>query len=498
MQSRAVMDEAEMVAQAYEAVSGEVDAHLPIVSGALPPGLAGVLYRNGPGRLQVGPDRYGHPFDGDGMVVRLEIGDGRVHYRNRYVRTREFREEERAGRMLYRGFGSNIPGGLSRNLLRIRFKNAANTNVIWHGRSLLALWEGGLPHRLDPRTLETVDRYDYAGRLRPAGGLLDRLLAPELPYAAHPTIDPDTGELWSFGTLLGAQPKLMLYRVSPGGVMAKPESVALDRLSFVHDYVLTRKWRIFFLTPVAFDIPKALLGVNTPVGSISQAEGAPTTVLMVPREGGPPVVVETDPCFVFHFVSGHEERAENDGAEEETGRVIVYGLRMDNFPGGSVDLSNPRALAGLEYPPPLLTRFVLDPIRRTVSEERLTERPAELPVIPEGRATHPHRFTWATAKDDDTPMPVYRAIVKFDLVTGQERVKNFGLALPSEPLMVPRPGATAEDDGWLLVIVYQAADHRSELHVLDAGNLDTVCVAELPHHVPPGFHGSFVHADDAG
>jgi len=484
MQSRAVMDEAEMVARAYEAVSGEVDAHLPVIEGALPDGLAGVLYRNGPGRLGVGQDRYGHPFDGDGMIARFEIGRGRVHYRNRYVRTREFLEEEAAGRMLYRGFGSNLPGGLPRNLLRIRFKNAANTSVILHGGSLLALWEGGLPHRLDPATLETLDRYDYGGRLR-ATGLLERVVTPELPFAAHPTVDPDTGELWSFGTLLGAQPKLMLYRVSRNGVMQKPRTVNLDGLSFVHDFVLTPRWQVFFLTPVTFDVPRALLGVDTPVDSIRSDEGAPTRVLLVPRGDGEPIQLDADPNFVFHFANGFEEA---------DGRVVVDGLRMDGFPGGSVDLSDPSALAGIEYPPPLLTRFVIDPVRRTVSEERRTERPGELPIVHPAHVTKRHRYVWATAKDDDTPLPVYRAVARWDLETGEERVHNFGLALPGEPIMVPRPGATDEDDGWLLVVVYRAEDHRSELQILDARSLDTVCRAELPHHVPPGFHGSFVPA----
>ena len=61
-----------------------------------------------------------------------------------------------SGRMLYRGFGTNLPGGFFANALRMRFKNAANTSVVWHGGKLLALWEGGLPHRLDPTTLDTL------------------------------------------------------------------------------------------------------------------------------------------------------------------------------------------------------------------------------------------------------------------------------------------------------------------------------------------------------
>ena len=51
----------------------------------------------------------------------------------------------------------------------------------------------------------------------------------------------------------------------------------------------------------------------------------------------------------------------------------------------------------------------------------------------------------------------------------------------------------AEDDGWLLSLVYSAPEHRSRLVVLDARDVesDPVAVAHLRHHVPLGFHGTF-------
>ena len=43
----------------------------------LPAHLAGVLCRNGSGRIRVGSKRYGHWFDGDGIVSKLTI-DGKT------------------------------------------------------------------------------------------------------------------------------------------------------------------------------------------------------------------------------------------------------------------------------------------------------------------------------------------------------------------------------------------------------------------------------------
>ena len=142
------------------------DVPLELVEGALPPDLVGTLLRNGNGHFEQHGVLYDHLFDGDGMVARFRFDGQRVIYRNRYVRTDEFVAEEAAGRMLYRSFGTNLPGGLRANFGKTQFKNTANTSLIAHGGHLLALWEGGLPHALDPDSLATLGRFDYGGVLR--------------------------------------------------------------------------------------------------------------------------------------------------------------------------------------------------------------------------------------------------------------------------------------------------------------------------------------------
>jgi hypothetical protein len=62
-----------------------------------------------------------------------------------------------------------------------------------------------------------------------------------------------------------------------------------------------------------------------------------------------------------------------------------------------------------------------------------------------------------------------------------------------EPVFVPRPGGTAEDDGWVLAMLFDAGRMRSELAVFDARDIAQGPVArvKLEHHVPLGLHGSF-------
>jgi len=48
---------------------------LRVVHGALPEGLKGTFYRNGPGIHERGGERLGHWFDGDGMMQAVRNGD---------------------------------------------------------------------------------------------------------------------------------------------------------------------------------------------------------------------------------------------------------------------------------------------------------------------------------------------------------------------------------------------------------------------------------------
>ncbi len=457
---------------------------LELVSGTVPADLRGTLYRNGPGRLEHQGVLYQHLFDGDGMVMAFSIVDGKIRYRNRFVRTREFTEEEAAGRMLHRSFGTNIPGGFWRNMLKMRFKNAANTSVIYHGGKLLALWEGGWPHELDPETLETVQRYDYDGVLR-NDTTVGRWIMPELPFAAHPRLHPDTGELHNFGTATGAKQELLLYRVDPQGAARIDRRITMEQLYFTHDYVLTAEGQhIFFFIPVAFELWKALLGLEPPVETLLQQPDQPIHIMVIDDEGI--TEYETDYCFIFHFVNGYRNA---------DGTLVVDAFTMPDFPL-SFDLH--RGLAGepVDSASGNLTRFYLTPGQKQARREPLSDYPGEFPAWHPDRTGKPYRYAWGIGNPSDRGGELLHGIVKYDLAERQTRFRDYYPGLTGEPIFVPRPGATAEDDGWLLFLTFDPEADSTELQILTAADLEPVATARLPHHVPLVFHGTWV--DSAG
>ena len=440
------------------------DVVLSVVEGQLPRDLVGTLLRNGPGRAERGGVAYGHPFDGDGFLQRFAFDGHAVSYRARFVQTREFAAEEAAGRMLYRGFGTNRPGGLRKNLFRMRFKNAANTSVVQHAGHTLALWEGGIPHRIDPDTLQTLGRFTYGGALE-ARGLMDRVLAPERPFSAHPRLDPETGELWNFGTAYGLTHKLLIYRVDAQGTL-HTRTLPMKALPFVHDMALTRRFAIVVLPATRFDVPATLLGLKTPVASL-QLDDAPGEAWLVPRNGGEPVRIPVPPGFVFHWAHAHE-----DGDH-----VILEGVKYDGFP----------ALDGLDriFDRPEAPELLARPIRLTLdlstgaaSESALAPHAMELPSALGAGAD---RVLVGVGAPPERRHPFLSCVVRID-EQDQTTLRDFAPHLPGEPVAA---------GPYLLVPLYRH-EAPALLAVLSAADLSTVACLELPHPVPSPLHGLWV------
>ena len=89
--------------------------------------------------------------------------------------------------------------------------------------------------------------------------------------------------------------------------------------------------------------------------------------------------------------------------------------------------------------------------------------------------------------------------MKHDVQRGTTEVHDYGPGrMTSEPVFVPKPGAVAEDDGWILSYVYDPQRDRSDVVILEAQDFSAgpIATIRLPVRVPFGFHGGW--APDAG
>jgi len=344
------------------------------------------------------------------------------------------------------------------------FPNAANTNIIVHGGKLLALWEAGPPHELDPRTLETRGVYDFDGQLQG-------------PMTAHPKIDPDTGELLFFG-YSPFPPYLRYYVVSADGKITRTEEIEVPVPTMMHDFIATRDQVIFMVFPATFRFENFASGAP-----IRWEPELGTKIGVMPRNGTSADVrwFETNPCYVFHPMNAYSEN----------GQVIADVCRFDRLPlfdGAEVnDMINGGSAK--------LTRWTLNLNDGTLKEKQLDDSPAEFPRLDERYAGLRYRYGYSNGRCGvPTDGGFFNAIFRYDHQTGKKHVCDFGSAgFPSEPIFVPRSARSLEGQGYLLSVVYREPENRSELVILDAENIEHKPLAsvKLPHRIPYGFHGNW-------
>ncbi|XP_013142428.1 PREDICTED: carotenoid isomerooxygenase-like [Papilio polytes] len=147
----------------------EVTQPLPgRITGKMPTWLRGSLLRNGPGSLNVGSMRFEHLFDSSALVHRFSILDGAVTYQCRFVRTNTFKRNRAANRIVVTEFGTKaVPDPCHTIFDRVAsiFKPAElsdNTMISLYpfGDEIYTFTEGPFIHRIDPKTLDTLERKD--------------------------------------------------------------------------------------------------------------------------------------------------------------------------------------------------------------------------------------------------------------------------------------------------------------------------------------------------
>ena len=439
------------------------------VIGEIPRGLDGTYFRNGPNAAFEPLERY-HWFDGDGMIHAIRLHDGRASYRNRWVRSEGLEEERAAGKALF-------PGLLSPTLAEApRFKNAANTNIVFHARRLLALVESSLPTELAADTLETVGVYDFGGKLGTA-------------MTAHPKLDPETGEMLFFG-YSPFPPFLVFHLADASGRLVTSEPIDVAWPSMIHDFAITRDHVVFILAPLVFSFENLASGK----GLFSWEPERGTRIGVMPRRGANAGNAgirwfETDPAYVFHPMNAYD-----DGS-----KIVLDVHRYDQLL-----FMSPKAAREPDWRDrnvAKLHRWTIDLAAGAVRSEALDDRGGEFPRVDERRVGRRHRFGYCAAtgaEGQDTLLPVFTAIRKYDLERSTIETRELGPGNGAgEPLFVPRHEGADEDDGYVIALVYDQARNASDFLVLDARNLrgEPIATIRLPHRVPYGFHGNWVPAE---
>jgi len=134
------------------------------VFGRIPDEIDGAFYRVG-GEFYyppMFPDDA--PLNADGYISMFRIRNGRVDFNGRWIETERLKRLREAGRQLYGYYRNPLTDDPAvRDPVRPNRRTVANTAPAVHNGRLFALKEDGLPHRIDPNTLETLGTWDFDG-----------------------------------------------------------------------------------------------------------------------------------------------------------------------------------------------------------------------------------------------------------------------------------------------------------------------------------------------
>jgi len=416
------------------------------VTGQIPGELRGRYLRNGPNPVEPDPATY-HWFTGTGMVHGIRLEGGRAKwYRNRFVRGDEIAEAK--------GW-PKLPGprpGLG--------GFGANTNVIGHAGRTWALVEAGTAPVELTDELESVCFSDFDGTL-PVG------------YTAHPKRDPESGELHAV-SYYWEWPYIQYTRLGVDGRVNKIVNVPVPGGPMVHDTAITESQVVLFDLPVTFNLDVAMSGGSFPY-QWNPEYGA--RVGLLPRDGEAEDVrwCDVELCYVYHPLNAYDL---------PDGRGVMDVVRHPKM--FDTDKLGPNEGT------PTLERWTVDPAAGKVLEERLDDRGEEFPRVDERLVGRRHRYGYAANVGIDF---AHGPLLKHDLQEGTTSVHDFGAGrVTGEGVFVPRTADAAEDDGWVLSIVYDAGSDSSDLVILDAQDFEGAPVASvrLPQRVPFGFHGNWV------
>lgn len=479
------VDHAPGLERAFACVPEERSVELTGIEGEIPHFLRGTYYLNGPARFHRGDVQYRHWLDGDGMVcaLRLDGGNGgRAHLTMRYVRCTKLVDEEAAGRALYRTFGTSFPG--DRLVRGIALESPLNVSIYPHAGTLLAFGEQGLPWELDPETLETRGPYNFGGALNPLS-----------PFAAHPKIDPQTGELFNFGISFSAtQPSLNLYRFAPDGGLVYRKRLPLEEPRSLHDFILSGRHVVFYLGPYRLDMAALAQEGKTLLDSLRWEPEKGSRLLVVDRESGEPVAtVLVGSRYVLHGINAFEDPA-------DTNHLIVDVLELDRPVYGQYNLPD----LFPDVAPGRPVRLVVDLETGTLLDriEVAYDKAPDFPAIDPNLAGRPYEDFWmlGISKTGQPGRKTFDQVVHANW-SHPDRVDVWqarpGQYLGGEPAFAPN----LEGGGGAVICQrFDAETGESAFLIFDALDVAAgpVAVVRVGGFVHLGFHAMFEMSEPAG
>ena len=457
--------------------------------GEIPKEIDGAFFR-------VQPDPHFPPmlgddiaFNGDGMISRFHIHDGQCDFRQRWAKTDKWKAEEAAGRGLFGMYRNPLTDDAS---VKGMIRSTANTNAWVYAGKLWAMKEDSPALLMDPATMETEAFETWQGKMN------------SQTFTAHPKIDPKSGNMVAIGYAASGlcTDDVAYMEVSPDGELVREKWFKVPYYCMMHDFGITENYLVLHIVPSIgswerLEARKPHFGFDTtmPVylGVIPRRDDLKDEDIRWFKRGN---------CFGSHVVNAWE-----DGTRIH----FLIPESKNNFFPFFPDVHD--APFKPEESVTHITDWVVD-LSSNDDEfaeiNRLTETFSEFPRIDDRFTGQKNRYTWGLEVDFKRPIeavggsaggaPMNCLFLK-DLETGDEQHWWAGpTSTLQEPCFIPRSADAPEGDGWIVQLCNRLDQHRSDLLIFDALEIEKgpVATVHIPIRLRFGLHGNFARSEDIG
>ncbi|XP_069038565.1 carotenoid-cleaving dioxygenase, mitochondrial isoform X2 [Lepisosteus oculatus] len=501
------------------------------VQGQIPAWVRGSFLRNGPGKFEFGNHEYNHWFDGMALMHQFKIEGGTVTYRSRFLRSDSYCANSEHNRIVVSEFGTLAMPDPCKSLFQrflSRFEmpvptDNASVNFVRYKGDYYVTTETNFMRRVDPESLETKEKVDWSQFIAVNGA------------TAHPHYDPD-GTAYNMGNSYSKQGSF--YNIIQVPALKGGQDEALEgarvlcsipaadkaRPSYYHSFAMSENYVVFIEQPIRLDL-LAIMTSRVRGRALSKGilwePGRDTVFHVCNKRTGELSAVryQAKALSMFHQINAYEQ----DGfivldlcVSDDGGTIGDFLIQHMRKSGEALD----EVYNAVSRPLP--RRFVL-PLAVAA------DAPAgqDLNTLPDSRAM---AMKLSNGKIFCTPEDLhgtdlldygglefpqinyaryntrkYRyfygcgfrhllgdSLLKVDIQTKHLKVWREPGFFPSEPVFVPAPDGTEEDDGVVLSAVITPRQEKGTfLLVLDARTFTELGRAEVPVDMPYGFHGVF-------
>jgi len=499
-------------------------------SGTIPPWLRGSYILNGPGRMKYGDSEFNHVFDGSAILQKYTFSEIGITYSSKFLRSYAYTSNCENESIVVSEFGtvgkSVAKGKMAKLGEKFAFDRLFSDNapiaLEKYGGDWYAVTEAPFVHKIDPTTLETISKIDLHKELN---------INSQCP---HPHIMPD-GSTYTILHGVGATgPKYDIVKIpakpldGKSNVFQKPEKVASVDARWkmnpchMHSFGVTDNHIVLLEQPLTIDVMNLVANTvkDKPfIGGMEWKENKLVKIHLVNRETGKEVKqkIKCEAFFYMHIINSYEkdnhlvldlntftksdllpafylknlrENGKNMSSSLDVGAVkrIVIPMEVNEKAApemNQVMLAGSKAKALRQKDGDLL-----------LTPEILHNMAIEIPAINNNYAGKKYQYFYGAHGD---LAKAQGKVGKLDVDTQELKLWGEEGLYASVVQFVPRPGATAEDDGVIVTpCIHGGSNMRNKITIVVLNAADMTEIARstftAPSDTSRSMHGKFIPA----